>query len=225
MGTMLANSAADWPHNFIAELEFDQKDPLNRLDDAGAVEVAICLAGLSPREKLIIRMRYCQGATFREIADACEVTRERARQIERNSVLRVRRSLDAREVLSEGVKAYIDHRIETAVEERAKVREAELTALYRAKIDAVLNGETSDAIVEQRVAAMSMAIEELDLSTRAYVCMKRAGCETVEDIILRYPTANDALGIRNLGRKSMEEISAVLKGRGIIWPRYDFRTK
>ena len=51
---------------------------------------------------------------------------------------------------------------------------------------------------------LEMTIEELDLSVRSYNCLKRAGINTVEDLISR--TEADMMKVRNLGRKSLEEV-------------------
>ncbi len=54
-----------------------------------------------------------------------------------------------------------------------------------------------------------MTIEELDLSVRSYNCFKRAGINTVEDLTNR--TEEDMMKVRNLGRKSLEEVLNKLK--------------
>ena len=51
---------------------------------------------------------------------------------------------------------------------------------------------------------MEMSIEELDLSVRSYNCLKRAGINTVEDLANK--TEDDMMKVRNLGRKSLEEV-------------------
>ena len=51
---------------------------------------------------------------------------------------------------------------------------------------------------------LEMTIEELDLSVRSFNCLKRAGIDTVEDLIDR--TEDDMMKVRNLGRKSLEEV-------------------
>lgn len=51
---------------------------------------------------------------------------------------------------------------------------------------------------------LEMTIEELDLSVRSYNCLKRAGINTVEDLISR--TEEDMMKVRNLGKKSLEEV-------------------
>ena len=48
------------------------------------------------------------------------------------------------------------------------------------------------------------SIEELDLSVRSYNCLKRAGINTVEDLIQK--TEDDMMKVRNLGKKSLEEV-------------------
>ena len=59
---------------------------------------------------------------------------------------------------------------------------------------------------------LDMTIEELDLSVRSFNCLKRAGINTVEDLI--YKTEEDMMKVRNLGRKSLEEVIAKLDSFG-----------
>jgi DNA-directed RNA polymerase subunit alpha len=56
---------------------------------------------------------------------------------------------------------------------------------------------------------LEMTIEELDLSVRSYNCLKRAGINTVEDLTNR--TEADMMKVRNLGKKSLEEVLNKLK--------------
>ena len=49
-----------------------------------------------------------------------------------------------------------------------------------------------------------MTIEELDLSVRSYNCLKRAGINTVQELTER--TVEDMMKVRNLGKKSLEEV-------------------
>jgi len=60
---------------------------------------------------------------------------------------------------------------------------------------------------------LEMTIEELDLSVRSYNCLKRAGINTVEDLISR--TEEDMMKVRNLGRKSLEEVLQKLHALGL----------
>ena len=57
---------------------------------------------------------------------------------------------------------------------------------------------------QEKTTVLSMTIEELDFSVRSFNCLKRAGINTVEDLINR--TEDDMMKVRNLGRKSLEEV-------------------
>ena len=60
---------------------------------------------------------------------------------------------------------------------------------------------------------LEMSIEDLDLSVRSYNCLKRANIHTVEDLTKR--TEEDMLKVRNLGRKSLEEVVKKLEDLGL----------
>lgn len=61
----------------------------------------------------------------------------------------------------------------------------------------------------QKEKVLETTIEELDLSVRSYNCLKRAGINTVQDLITR--SESDMMNVRNLGRKSLEEVIAKLE--------------
>ena len=60
---------------------------------------------------------------------------------------------------------------------------------------------------------LEMTIEELDMSVRSFNCLKRAGIDTVEDLTNR--TEEDMIKVRNLGKKSLEEVIAKLASLGL----------
>lgn len=65
----------------------------------------------------------------------------------------------------------------------------------------------------ERDKILEMTIEELDLSVRSYNCLKRAGINTVEDLISK--TEEEMMKVRNLGRKSLEEVVSKLNALGL----------
>ena len=67
--------------------------------------------------------------------------------------------------------------------------------------------------VSTEPTALKLTIEELDLSVRSFNCLKRAGINTVEELTNR--TSEDMMKVRNLGRKSLEEVLAKLKELGL----------
>ena len=66
---------------------------------------------------------------------------------------------------------------------------------------------------------LNMTIEELDLSVRSFNCLKRAGINTVEDLINK--SEEDMMKVRNLGRKSLEEVIAKLNSFGYTLKKND----
>ncbi|WP_258358883.1 DNA-directed RNA polymerase subunit alpha [Moorella sulfitireducens (nom. illeg.)] len=66
---------------------------------------------------------------------------------------------------------------------------------------------------ESRDRLMDMSIEELDLSVRSYNCLKRAGINTVGELLQR--TEEDMMKVRNLGKKSLEEVTQKLAELGL----------
>ena len=65
----------------------------------------------------------------------------------------------------------------------------------------------------QKEKALEMTIEELDLSVRSFNCLKRANINNVEDLISR--TGEDMMKVRNMGRKSLEEVQNKLAMMGL----------
>ncbi len=65
----------------------------------------------------------------------------------------------------------------------------------------------------EKEKVLEMNIDELELSVRSYNCLKRAGINTVEELTNR--TSEDMMKVRNLGRKSLEEVLAKLKELGL----------
>ena len=96
----------------------------------------------------------------------------------------------AAKVLSEHLNLFID------LSENAKVAEVMV--------------ETAQDPVDK---VLEMNIDELELSVRSYNCLKRAGINTVEELTNKTP--EDMMKVRNLGRKSLEEVLAKLKELGL----------
>jgi DNA-directed RNA polymerase subunit alpha len=84
-------------------------------------------------------------------------------------------------------------------------------------IDLSENAKTAEIMVEkednEKEKVLEMNIDELELSVRSYNCLKRAGINTVEELTNK--TSEDMMKVRNLGRKSLEEVLAKLKELGL----------
>jgi DNA-directed RNA polymerase subunit alpha len=97
-------------------------------------------------------------------------------------------TIDARDAVSLGARILVDHFLL-------------FTNLSETMGSASTVVEKAEA---QRDKVLEMTIEELDLSVRSFNCLKRANINTVEDLISK--TTDDMMKVRNLGRKSLEEV-------------------
>jgi len=84
-------------------------------------------------------------------------------------------------------------------------------------------GKKTEVMVEreetQKERVLEMTIEELDMSVRSFNCLKRAGIDTVEDLTNR--TEEDMIKVRNLGKKSLEEVIQKLHTLGLSLKKED----
>jgi DNA-directed RNA polymerase subunit alpha len=84
-------------------------------------------------------------------------------------------------------------------------------------IDLSEAAQQADVMIEKaddaKEKVLEMNIDELELSVRSFNCLKRAGINTVEELTNRTP--EDMMKVRNLGRKSLEEVLAKLKELGL----------
>ncbi len=112
-------------------------------------------------------------------------------------------TISAQEAVSLGAKILTDH-LDLFVDLSEEARETETMI--------VKNDDSKGKILE-------MTIEELDLSVRSFNCLKRAGINTVEDLTNR--TEEDMMRVRNLGRKSLEEVIAKLESLNLSLRKED----
>jgi DNA-directed RNA polymerase subunit alpha len=104
-------------------------------------------------------------------------------------------------------------RPDEAVSLAAKVLNDHL-ALFIDLSDSAKNAEIMvEKEEDQRDKVLTMTIEELDLSVRSYNCLKRAGIDNVEDLINK--TEDEMMKVRNLGRKSLDEVLGKLHEMGL----------
>ena len=107
------------------------------------------------------------------------------------------KTISPRDAVSLGAKILVDH-----------------FTLFTDLSDSISNRSTVVEKVEtQRDKVLEMTIEELDLSVRSFNCLKRANINTVEDLISK--TEDEMIEVRNLGRKSLEEVEHKLAMMGL----------
>ncbi|HAZ20174.1 MAG TPA: DNA-directed RNA polymerase subunit alpha, partial [Clostridiales bacterium] len=90
-------------------------------------------------------------------------------------------------------------------------------------VDLSEEGRRAEMMVEREETVMGkvleMTIEELEMSVRSFNCLKRAGIDTVEDLTKR--TAEDMIKVRNLGKKSLDEVMQKLHSLGLSLKKED----
>ena len=106
-------------------------------------------------------------------------------------------TISAKEAISLGAKILNEH-LNLFVDLSDEAKNAEIMV------------EREETIKEK---VLEMTIEELDMSVRSFNCLKRAGIDTVEDLINR--TEDDMMKVRNLGKKSLEEVILKLQSLGL----------
>ena len=90
--------------------------------------------------------------------------------------------------------------------------------LLKLFVDLSDDAKNTEVMVEptenKKEKVLEMTIEELDLSVRSYNCLKRAGINTVEDLTNK--SEEDMMKVRNLGKKSLDEVVYKLNGLGLF---------
>ena len=101
---------------------------------------------------------------------------------------------------------------EEAISSAAKILTEHLN-LFISLTDQVMPVTQTVQEEDKKDKVLDMTIEELDLSVRAYNCLKRAGINNVAELVLK--NQDDMMKVRNLGRKSLEEVEQKLNGLGL----------
>ena len=200
----------EYPLNLIyAVFEDDAEEIIENSDTIsdfnGSVEYV--LHTLSERERTVLKYRFVDLMTYEEVGKLYNVTRERIRQVEAKALRKLRHP-NRSKYLKYGVSGIIEN-IRTGYRNRFADLESKLIELCK------LNEQKANKVIDDvrlRQKYDSTKIEDMDLSVRSYHCLKRAGiCNLQQLAKLSY---EDLTHVRNLGRKSTEEIIEKLKEYG-----------
>ena len=165
------------------------------------------MATLSEREADVLRRRYQDKLTLKAVGQIQEVTPERIRQLEAKAIRKLRHP--TRTNMFKAIPLTEHQALST--EHQKLNRQYELLA--RA-LEIAVERPSEPEIVElaKMVNFTSTPLEELDFSVRTYNCLRRAGINTLGEIISK--PSSEIAKIRNLGRKSYEEIVMTLEKYG-----------
>lgn len=195
-----------YPYNLIVTIMSDCDDNLDKyiwfeMTDDRWKGLNYALSKLSERERIVVDLYFNKEVRSAEIADKFNLTRCRIDQIRNKAVRKLRHPVNLRYILYgyDIASGYIRQKEE-------ELRQKEIDAANKSiddKINKINNGDRFKQIT----------ISDLNLSTRSYNCLLRAGFLTLYD--LSKMSASDFMSIRNLGRQSLLEIIDILKEYGI----------
>ncbi len=171
--------------------------------------LSLALATLNEREQDVLKRRFSEKLTLRAVGKIHGLTQERARQIEAKAL----RKLRMPSLKNMFVAVPLTEIKEQNIEYQKLSREYELLATAFEMLTAKKADPEVVVPLAEMAVTMQTPISDLDLSVRSFNCLKRAGKNTLRDIVEM--TENDLLQIRNLGRKSAEEIIGKIKSYGL----------
>ena len=206
-----------YPYNLMEVLReqvqgADEAD-LADMDFTPSAIRAMVQENLTERETQIIEMRYRDKMSLEQTAIAHNVTRERIRQIEAKALRKLNHPGRLKSYAAVPYRAWLAERV---AREKAEQR---LDWFLQHGSYAVVLAE-KDVRTSEEIAGETY-IEDLDLSVRSFNCLKRAQINTVAQILaLDYDVA---IHIRNLGKRSLEEIVRKIHEMGLLmkWERSD----
>lgn len=201
-----------YPFNLIYEIEEENQLDDDKLDiRAFSPElIQMQLATLTIRENRCLEMMYRDHMTLDQIGKEFDVTRERIRQIIAKAKRKLKHPIRRRSMLACPQNEYDD------LIARYQKLEDEYKELFNMRVSEGLIDISE--YEDDHKELLDKGIIELDLSVRSYNCLCRAGINTVRD--LTNITLEDAIKIRNLGRRSLNEIRDKLMDYGLYF-RYD----
>lgn len=160
---------------------------------------------LNERERRCLEMRYRDNMTLDECGTVMGVTRARIRQITAKAERKLRHPsrVKAMEVIPKADYIELDMKYQKLLSDyeslKKRLEEAE--------------GKTVEE-VKKEMTVRDKPIEHMDLSVRSYNCLRRANCKTVGDVADIARTDN-IYRVRNLGKRSLEEIRSKLTEMGL----------
>jgi len=106
-----------------------------------------------------------------------------------------------------------------AISASAQILRTYLDPFIKLKDNYIVDVDVKESPEDKKVGLKEITIEELDLSVRSYNCLKRAGIHTVQELANK--TEDEMMKVRNLGRKSLEEVVGKLEELGLSLRKSD----
>ena len=204
--TRYSEYEAPWPYNLASAICGEPIDWIMGEDNIAALEHALSV--LNDRERLAVLLYYQHCKSLEDVGREFNVTRERIRQIIMRAVKKMQHPstvralheglhMSAKQDEAEAHLQYLEEQID-CLERKLAERKA---ALHEACVE---KGAVPEANTD-----LSTPVIDLGMSVRSTNCLWRAGYDTLEKVITA-AEAGKLKGVRNLGRKSLTEILAML---------------
>lgn len=194
----------EYPVNLIKALNFDFTEVIDHFEER--LQKLIDDGTLTPREETVLFAIFKENKTLQETGKILGVTRERVRQVQIRALKKLMRRknyFEAGEYFSKEELAKKDYL--SYLEEKHKEWDYESAKSF------VLEYETG--LTAEKRKSLEIPLEELDLSVRSYNCLRRAGIQTIKELVSK--TEDELFKIRNMGRKSAKEIIDKLDSLGL----------
>lgn len=207
----------EFPHNLLAYI-FEHKSSF-RIPEVVTRDIIdgihfACLS-LNDKQQAALYLRFECHQTLDKIGQRFSLSGTQIENIISKSIHTWFKTDDIK-YIEYGMKGYVNHLVITKA--KALAGNSILEEYQRGYEDGYEDGcnNSKGASIQQNNSHLIyMPVEELDLSVRSYNCIKRAGIDTVQDLISR--TEEDMLRVRNLGKKGIDEIRDKLSTLGLSY--------
>ena len=188
--------------------------------DVGGMLAYLLETVLTAWERTVVKLRFEDGKTYEQISHVFHVTRERIRQMESKALSKLTAK---KHYLTLGMNGLIQRTVtEKVAQERKRIFDDAAgfiaVAIGEEKASQYL-AATKEGHTIGYAEKIKRPIEELELSARPFHCLKRAGINTVGDVMKK--GLEGVATVRNLGRRSLMEIEQKLAEWGLTLERED----
>ena len=215
-GSWKENFSSPWPNNLLDTIFKESIELL--LDDKQMEGLETAIKSLSEREACYVYLYFREGFTLNEIGLKYNLTKERVRQILAAAIRKLRHPSRV-QFIRYGIKGSEMQRELKALELEFEAKKSRLECLIESadkrarELDAWIKDK--ETAVENLNKTLIKTIDIDDLSVRSYNCLRRAGIDTIDDLISFVALGpNGGLPkVRNLGKASVTEILNYLKDK------------
>ena len=201
----MQNLMETYPYNLLVAILGSESEA----EAASIPGLRQALTTLSERESDVLHRRYFDKQTLREVGQVFGVTQERVRQVEAKAIRKLRHP--SRVYMMKTVSAC---ELQKEREEHQKLRREHELLCKAFEVIAQKPAEPGVVVPMAELAvAMQTPIEDLDFSIRTHNCLRRAGKNSLGDVARM--TEHELHNVRNLGRKSAEEVVKKLSEYGL----------